>query len=149
MKSYPNDYLKYWRVIRQYAKIKYELSQCDLDMLLFLYSEGYFRASKFREYDALLAWDKERFSRLIEQGWIEVFRKANTNGGKAAIYKLPIKTTRMVQNIYKKLNGEEIPTSLSGNPMFMKNVSYTDKVYRNMILEMNKVIKQQLRRTRE
>ena len=149
MKSYPNDYLKYWRVIRQYAKIKYELNQCDLDMLLFLYSEGYFRSSRFREYEQLLSWDKERFDRLLAKGWIEVFRKANTNGGKAAIYKLPIKTTRMIQTLYRKLNGEEIPTSFASNPMFMKNVSYTDKVYRNMIKEMNKVIKQQLRRSPE
>jgi hypothetical protein len=149
MKSYPNDYLKYWRVIRQYVKVKYKLNQNDLDMLLFLYSEGYFRSSKFKEYNQLLAWDRERFSRLIEQGWIEVFRKANTNGGKAAIYKLTVKTTRMIQSIYRKLNGEEIPTSLAGNSMFLKNVSYSDKVYRNMIISMNKVIKQRRHQTPE
>jgi hypothetical protein len=26
---------------------------------------------------------------------------------------------------------------MSANPMFLRNVSYNDKVYRNMILEMN------------
>ena len=41
------------------------------------------------------------------------------------------------------LSGEEIPTSRQGNPLFLKNVSYNDKVYRNMIIEMNKLIKQQ------
>ena len=49
----------------------------------------------------------------------------------------------MIGSIYKKLNGEEIPVSPSVNPMFLKNVSYTDKVYRNMIKEMNAFIKQQ------
>jgi hypothetical protein len=29
----------------------------------------------------------------------------------------------------------------SGNTMFEKNVKYTDKVYRNMIMEMNKSFK--------
>jgi len=43
----------------------------------------------------------------------------------------------------EKLSGEEIPESPSTNPIFLKNVSYTDKVYRNMIIEMNKFIRQQ------
>ena len=51
---------------------------------------------------------------------------------------LSYKSQRVITSIYKKLNGEEIPTSQSTNPMFAKNVSYTDKVYRNMVLEMNK-----------
>ena len=45
--------------------------------------------------------------------------------------------------MYNKLEGEEIPTSNTHNPMFAKNVCYSDKVYRNMIIEMNKFIKQQ------
>ena len=49
----------------------------------------------------------------------------------------------LIASIYKKLSGEEIPTSPSANPMFKRKVSYTDKVYRNMILEMNRFIKQQ------
>jgi len=31
--------------------------------------------------------------------------------------------------------------------MFAKNVSYSDKIYRNMIIEMNKFIKQQRHRS--
>ena len=42
MKSNQDDYMKYWRVIRQFAKVKYELTQSDLDMMFFLYSEKYF-----------------------------------------------------------------------------------------------------------
>ena len=37
-----NDYLKYWRVVRYFIKIKYGISTGELDMLLFLYSEKYF-----------------------------------------------------------------------------------------------------------
>jgi hypothetical protein len=53
------------------------------------------------------------------------------------LYCLSDKAKKVVRDIYRKLEGEEIPTSLSYNPMFLKNVSYNDKVYRNMILEMN------------
>lgn len=143
MKSDTEDYLKYWRVIRQFVKIKYELTQADLDMLLFLYSEKYFDKDKFTEFDTLLGWDKQRFERLRNLGWIQSFRQGMTAGGRRAVYQLSIKANRMIQSIYRKLSGEEIPVSNSNNTMFAKNVSYSDKVYRNMIIEMNKIIKQQ------
>ena len=136
-----NNYLKYWRVIRQYIKIKYNLSQSDLDILLFLKSEDYFSKDKFQEFDEILSWDKQRFEKLRQLGWIEVFRKRV--GKHKALYQLSFKAKRMLTSIYKKLNGEEIPTSPSQNKMFAKNVSYSDKVYRNMIVKMNKTIKQQ------
>jgi len=143
MKSQVNDCLKYWRVIRYFIKAKYGLSTADLDMLLFLYSEEIFSKKKFEEFDNLLIWDGERFNRLYKEGWIEVFR--NRKKTTKSLYPLSYKTERVISGIYKKLSGEEIPTSLSGNPMFAKNVKYTDKVYRNMILQMNEVIRQQRR----
>lgn len=147
MKKYPEDYLKYWRVIRQYVKSKHGLTQGDLDVLLFLYSEPYFDKDRFQEFNNLLSWDRNRFDKLLRDGWIENFRKYH--GSQRGIYNLSDKGKNVVRDIYKKLNGEEIPTSLSYNPMFLKNVKYTDKVYRNMILEMNKTIKQQRRQPRE
>jgi hypothetical protein len=147
MKSNQLDYLKYWRVIRQFMKIKYGLTQSDLDILLFLYSEKYFDRGKFEEFDNLLGWDKQRFENLRQAGWIVVFRKRM--GARKAIYQLSIKSVRMIQSIYRKLSGEEIPVSSSNNKMFAKNVSFSDKVYRNMIIEMNKTIKQQRHQTPE
>ena len=58
------DYLKYWRVIRYFVKSKYNLSQADLDILLFLYSEKYFSKDKFNEFDELLSWNVNRFENL-------------------------------------------------------------------------------------
>ena len=147
MKSKVNDCLKYWRVIRYFIKQKYGLTTADLDMLLFLYSEEIFSKKKFEEFDNLLAWDGERFDRLYKEGWIEVFRKRKKTT--KSMYSISYKTERVISGIYKKLSGEEIPTSLTGNPIFAKNVCYTDKVYRNMILEMNKIIKQQRHRSPE
>ena len=65
-----NDYLKYWRVIRYFIKAKYNLTQGDLDVVLFLNSEGYFDKAKFDEFDELLSWDEGRFKRLLRDGWI-------------------------------------------------------------------------------
>jgi hypothetical protein len=149
MKSRKDDYLKYWRVIRQFTKVKYGLTQSDLDIIFFLYSEKYFDKDKFGEFDNLLGWDKQRFEKLRQSGWIESFRHGMTPGGRRAIYQLSTKAIGMVRSVYKKLNGEEIPVSQSQNKMFARNVSYTDKVYRNMIKEMNAIIKQQRHRAPE
>jgi len=137
----PSDYLKYWRVVRYFVKAKYKLNQEDLEMLLFLYSEKYFDKGKFQEYNNLLGWNKNRFEKLRQEGWIEVFRKGHR--GRRSVYCLSYKTKRVIKSVYNKLEGEEIPVSPDINPMFLKNVSYSDKVYRNMIIEMNKFIKQQ------
>lgn len=141
MKSRKNDYLKYWRVIQYYYKTKYNLTQAELDMLLFLYSESYFSKDKFREFNEVLPWNEKRFDKMRSEGWIEVFRKRS--GKYKALYQLSYKAVRMISSLYKKLNGEEIPVSLSQNPMFLKNVSYSDKVYRNMVKEMNAFIRRQ------
>lgn len=136
-----NDYLKYWRVIRQYIKVKYGLTQSDLDIILFLNSERYFSKDKFEEFDRILSWDENRFDKLLRDGWVEVFRerKGKTKG----LYTLSYKSKRVITSIYKKLNGEEMPTSPSQNPMFLKNVSYMDKRYREAIKNMNEFIRRQ------
>lgn len=141
MKSNLDDYLKYYKVIRHYIRIKYELNQADLDMLLFLYSEKYFDRAKFDEFDAILSWDRNRFDTLVKKGWIVAFRKRAA--GNKAIYQLSVKSDYMIKSIYRKLRGEEIPVSQSQNKIFAKNVSYLDKVYQDMIRRMNAVIKQQ------
>jgi len=74
-KSPPQDYLKYWRVVRYFIKAKYGLTQADLDILLFLYSEKYFSKDKFDEFDELISWDEDRFDKLLRDGWLNVFRK--------------------------------------------------------------------------
>lgn len=138
-----SDYLKYWRVIRYFIKDKYGLSQNDLDMLLFLYSEGYFKSKDFEWFNRILSWDKKRFSRLLKDGWIIYFREPR--GKYAAVYELSYKCKRMIDSIYKKLNGEEIPETTGGSHMYHKNVSYNDKRYKNFILEMNTKLKEKKR----
>lgn len=147
MKSNIYDCLKYWRVIRQYVKVKYNISQGDLDMLLFLYSEGYFGKDKFREFESLTSWEVNRFDRMLRDGWIENFRQRK--GRNKGIYALSFKAKRMITSIYKKLSGEEIPMTGENNPMFRKNVKFTDKVYRNMIQRMNAEIREERTKSRQ
>ena len=142
-----SDYLKYWRVVRQFIKVKHKLSQADLDILLFLKSEQYFSKKKFKDFDELISWNVHRFDNLLRDDWIVVFRK--NHGKYNTLYSLSQKAKRVTTSIYKYLNGKEIPTSNDGNPMFLRNVSYTDKVYRNFIKEMNAFTRQQRHQTQK
>jgi hypothetical protein len=140
MKTLNNDYLKYWRVIRYYIMAKYNLCQNSLDILLFLNSEEYFSRKKFQEFNELLPWDRNRFDKLVADGWIDKFRDGPSQISK--VYKLSYKAKRVITSIYKKLNGDEIPMSQCNNTMFAKNVRYTDKVYRNFMKQMNNYIRE-------
>jgi hypothetical protein len=142
-----SDYLKYWRVIRYYVKSKYGLSTAELETLLFLYSEGYFDRAKFDEFDNIIPWDVKRFEKLFANGWIVHFRQPRRN--MKAIYELSLKSKRLIDSVYKKLNGEEISIKESTSPIFKRNVKYTDKVYRNMIMDMRKATRQQQRHALE
>jgi hypothetical protein len=135
-----DDYLKYWRVVRYFIKAKYKISEPDLEMLLFLKSERYFTSRNFKEYLELFPWDRKRFNRLLEEEWIVEFPKKKRN---RQMYELSFKAKRMLNSVYKKLNGEEFPEAQNNNPLFATNVPYTNKVYRNMIKEINKTTRQQ------
>jgi hypothetical protein len=137
-----NDYMKYWRVIRFFVKKKYKINTEELDMLFFLYSEDYFTSTKFQEFNNILPWKRHRFYKLKKEGWIEVIEPYRY-GGPRSLYTLSFKAVRMIDSIYKKLNGSEFPTTQTINPMFAKRVGFSAKVHRNMMIKINEAIKQQ------
>jgi hypothetical protein len=146
-----DDFLKYWKVIRQYVKIKYGLNQADLDMLLFLYSEAYFNKDKFDEFTRVVGWDSKRFKRLLSDGWLESFRKTDPHTKRRALYKLSFKAKHLVTLIYKYLNGEQlISESYVNNPLLLKSSKrYRDAVMRGAVAQLNDSIRQQQRPSRE
>lgn len=134
------DYLKYWKVIREFTKKKYNISQADLDMLLFLYSEEYFSHDDFTRFNKLLTWNKKRFYNLMNEKWIEKFRERN--GKKKTLYTITYKCRRVIGDLYKRLEGEEIPETGENNPMFLKGGNHRDMLYKNYIIKMNEATRQ-------
>lgn len=130
-----HDYMKYWRVIRYWVKAKYKIGTPDIDMLLFLYSEDIFNKTKFNEFDELMSWNVNRFDQLLKNGWIHVWRKKR--GKETTLYELTYKAKRLVNLIYRKLNGEEIGEDHRTNPLFRNDASFMDKVYRQSIIKLN------------
>jgi hypothetical protein len=146
MATPPRDYLKYYKVIRQYYKAKHKISQAELDVLIFMYSEGYFTRERFDEFNRILTWNRERFQKLLDDGWFEIFRKKGR--GTAVIYQMSEKGKLLIADLYRKLNGEDIPVQKCNNPIFLKRkAKYSEKVYKDMIIEMNSFNKQQRRRS--
>tara|TARA_R110002051_G_scaffold202629_1_gene269235 strand:+ start:267 stop:719 length:453 start_codon:yes stop_codon:yes gene_type:complete len=136
------DYLKYWKVIRYFAKAKFNLGSSDLDMLLFLYSEGYFNRSKFVEYNEIFKWDSKRFYKLRKDGWIDSLPNPSFKT-RESLYTLSHKASTTIDYIYKKLNDSPLPTDRTKNPIFRSNRQSTDFYYRKIIVKMNEAIKLQ------
>lgn len=143
-----HDYLKFFRIVKYWAKRTHGVGLADLEMLLFLYSERLFKRTDFNEFNEIFPWDVKRFEVLRQDGWVSVWRKSK--GSEPALYELSYKGKRLCLSVYKKLNGEEsISESPDRNPIFKKNSPYTDKVYKRAIKRMNSTIKQPPRPSQE
>lgn len=134
------DYLKYMRVAKKWVKSKYKISQPDLEILLFLYSEGLFKKTDFNNYSNIFSFDKNRFTRLLDDGWIHMWAKKTS--GNNQYYEVSHKCKTMITSFYKKLMGlETYSTDPLYNPMFSKTATYSDKVYANQIKRINEYVK--------
>jgi hypothetical protein len=136
-----SDYLKWWRIIRRYTMIRYNLSTADLEMLLYLYSEGLFTYWDFQEYANAFGWDRHRFTRLKEDGWLHCWKEKHR--GDHRLYEITRHGRHVCTNMYKMLNYEmEIPESTSKNPI-MKKRTYSDKVLVLSIKKFNEEVRKQ------
>jgi hypothetical protein len=129
--------LKYYRVVRKWARRTYDLKEADIELLIYLDSLNYFTRKQFIQGEYIYSWDKHRWERLRKEGWISVWRERNRKDAKYAVYTASFKCKQMIARIYKILAGEEdLPTSERNT--FYKNKSYTDKVFNKAINDMIK-----------
>jgi len=129
--------LKYYRVVRKWARKTYGLKEADIELLIYLDSLNYFTRNQFIQGEYIYSWDKHRWERLRREGWINVWRERNRRDAKYAVYTSSFKCKQMIARIYKILAGEEdLPTSERN--IFYKNKSYTDKVFNKAIDDMIK-----------
>jgi hypothetical protein len=129
--------LKYYRLVRAWARKQYGIKEADLELLIYLDCKGLFKRDDFINGAYTYTWDKHRWERLRKDGWIDVWRERNRTDSKYAIYKTSFKTKLMINRIYKILLGQEdIPIKESS--VFYKNKSYSDKVMNKAIDDMIK-----------
>jgi DNA-binding HxlR family transcriptional regulator len=101
-------YLKYYKIVRRFAKDKYNLTYQELDLLLFIADEKYFNMKKFEEYRNVITATRNMLQRLIDKGLVNViewpFPKVKPR------YKISFKGTRIVNIIYQMLDGKMLPS---------------------------------------
>jgi hypothetical protein len=135
-----DDYLKYYRIIKIWAMKTYKINSTDLEIMYFLYSERLFTYRKFIEFCNIMSWEPKRFLRYREQGLIHVYMKPAWK--EPRMYEMTYKGRRMINSIYKKMNGlETIPVSPRRNPIMKPNGKYSDKVMAMAILNFNSEVR--------
>ncbi len=101
----PKDFLKYYGIIRQYVKKKYDMNTHYFEMMCFLYSEGIFNLKTMEQYNQFLPFSQNKRKNLITMGYISVFREATMTRG--ALYEVSMKGRAMMRDVYDRLTGEK------------------------------------------
>ena len=129
--------LKYYRLVRKWACKTYDLKDADLELLIYFDCIGRFTRNDYINGVYTMSWDKARWERLRNEGWIDVWRHRNRTTIKYSIFQTSFKCKRMITRIYNILLGyEDIPTSEQN--VFYKNKTYTDKVFNKPFEDMLK-----------
>jgi len=132
------DFLKNYRLVSRWATKNNNLNVADLELLFYLDPIQYFTIDDFKTGTLFYSWDKERFYRLQQEGWIDKTHFGRGRRGDHNKYKVSQKGKLLINRIYRILIGEEdLPSSAKRNSI-MKRKTYIDKVYSQAIKKFNK-----------
>ena len=130
--------LKYYRVVRKMLSRTNNLTEAELEKLIFLDNE-YFTKARYKEAACIdWSWNPHQFNELIEKGWIEEWRPFKPPR-QAALYRVTGKAHQLVKRIYRILSDEEdLPMSPKRNPVIRKdeNLSSSDKLLKKAVMLM-------------
>ncbi len=129
--------LKHYRIIRKWACKNNDLTDSDLELLIYLDCIDMFTINDFKMGTYSYSWNTRRWSKLVADDWIVVWRKRNRTNQKYNIYKISFKGKQLIKRVYRIMLGEEdIPTSERRNKI-MKGNTYIDKVMQTSIYNVN------------
>lgn len=140
------SYMKYWRIVRKYTMMKYNLNQDDLDVLFYIHDEKYFSNYQFEKYEKTMPWNAKRLQSLCERGWITRLPSGNKYA-KRDVYEVTIKTQRVINNVYSILNGDGFPTITQR--MNKRRKRYLETRYKNFMASMVEEIKENKKKEAE
>ncbi len=130
--------LKHYRIIRKWACKNNNLTDAELELLIYLDCMDMFSKHDFEIGTYSYSWNNRRWNKLLQEGWIVVWRHNNRKTQKYNIYKVSFKCKQLIQRVYRIMLGEEdIPTSERRNKI-MKGKTYMDKVLQTSIYNVNK-----------
>ena len=104
--------------------------------MFYLFPLKYFTRQQFKDGTLLYSWDKRRFGRLLNDGYIEKSYEGNRRLGEHDKYILSASTVRMLRRIDRILDGrEDMPQSVRNKVWHGKK--YSDKVLKTAIIKRN------------
>tara|TARA_A100001391_G_C4999752_1_gene260449 strand:+ start:486 stop:929 length:444 start_codon:yes stop_codon:yes gene_type:complete len=129
--------LKHYRIIRKWACKNNNLTDSELELLIYLDCMDMFSKHDFEIGTYSYSWNNRRWNKLLQEGWIVVWRHNNRKTQKYNIYKVSFKCKQLIQRVYRIMLGEEdIPTSERRNKI-MKGKTYMDRVLQTSIHNVN------------
>ena len=129
--------LKHYRIIRKWVCKNNGLTDAEFELLVYLDCVDMFTINDFKMGTYSYSWNTRRWSKLVANDWIVVWRKRNRTNQKYNIYKISFKGKQLIKRVYRIMLGEEdIPTSERRNKI-MKGNTYIDKVMQTSIYNVN------------
>ena len=123
--------LKHYRIIRKWVCKNNDLTDAELELLIYLDCINMFTIDDFKMGTYSYSWNNRRWNKLIQNDWIVVWRKRNRTTQKYNIYKLSMKSKQLIARVYRILLGEE------ELPLFKNSSTYTEKVLNTAIKNFN------------
>ena len=130
--------LKHYRIIRKWASRNNDLTDAEIELLIYLDCIDLFTIKDFKMGTYAFSWNNRRWNKLIQNNWIVVWRRRNRTTQKYNMYKVSFKGKQLIQRMYRIMLGEDdIPTSERRNSI-MQGKTYMDKVLQISIENVNK-----------
>lgn len=137
MASPKNNYMKYWKAVRYYAKMKYGITQVDLDLLFFAYDEKYILDKNVKAYKRMITLDSRILRRMCDKGFLMLFKKGKSYKS-GNIYEMTYKGRRVIAEIYNLLEGSitdaHIPKAIASGEKFVdrKYIQFVEQLQEDM-----------------
>lgn len=120
--------LKHYRIIRRWACRNNNLTDSDLELLIYFDCMEFFTKQDYKIGTYAYSWDNKRWNNLLKEGWIVVWRNRNHTTQKYNIYKVSFKCKQLISKMYRIMLGkEDLPVSKHRN-VIMKGKTYMDTV---------------------
>lgn len=129
--------LKHYRIIRRWACRNNNLTDADLELLIYFDCLDHFTKQDYKIGTYAYSWDNKRWNNLLKEGWIVVWRNRNHTTQRYNIYKVSFKCKQLISKMYRIMLGkEDLPTSKHRN-VIMKGKTYIDTVMITAIEHVN------------
>jgi len=97
------NYLKNFKIVKDYTLSKYKINLDELEFIMFLYSEGIFSTESFKKFAQTTVITKRLFEKLTEKGFINVWYKIDIEE-KIIQYELSLLGKSLMSGFYEKLH---------------------------------------------